>query len=121
MFRWITTVNRGPQNEPVQVLTVARPAITAGEGMLRIQGPGEERWLPLPVQSVEVSEAAHDGLLEILEQQDLDLLTERASEFMQSENPDDRLIGSILVCVGRYYKECLASMAPETEASNEKG
>ena len=122
MYRWITRVvnigggTKSPEEEFIH--TVSRPFVSTGDGMMRVASYGNEKWFRLPVQKVEISETAEQGLLEILDGKDIDQLIERASEFTQSENPDDIVIGHILIAAVRHYRACLQVKAESEEGGS---
>jgi hypothetical protein len=119
MYKWIAEITYLDNSEADHFYAVNRPVISTGDGLLRIAAWGGEEWYPQEsIKNIKVREVGEQGIMEILDQQDLDLLGERAAEFTRSENPDDHVIGHTLTAAIRHYKACLSVKVLDEEAKN---
>ena len=120
MFRWMTKL-KFHDGQEATVLSVSRPFVqTVGtelSAMLRISSYDGEMWFPFPAKTVEVEEVHKEGILETLHEKDITQITQKAFEFKESDNPDDHVLGDIILQAVKFYQVAAEVMEQEVSAN----
>jgi hypothetical protein len=99
-----------------------RPLISTGDGMVRLASNDIEYWVRQDqVSNIYLMTTSDMGLMELFNQKDLDKISDDADRMSRSDNPDEAVMGLIVLQAIKHYKAVSAFLdyAKEWEEAGE--